>query len=162
MAAPTKHVLQASTARAHVTIRMAMATSATPVTQTAASVDTEVVVLVQVRDPACHAPTPCRPTPHTQARDPSTQTTADGSATQHSIRKMINVIVAPTSHAAQTSTAQVRVITRVAMATSATAVFLTARQVSIAVAALERVRDRARAAPTSQTTRHTRGKDPST
>ena len=74
---------------------------------------------------------------------------------------LVGATAAPTSHAAQTSTAQVRAITRVAMATSATAVFLTARQVSIAVAALERVLDRARAAPTSQTTRHTRGRDPS-
>ena len=75
---------------------------------------------------------------------------------------MENASAVPIRHVPRENSGLVRAITRVAMATSATAVFLTARQVSIAVAALARVRDRARAAPTSQTTRHTRVRDPST
>ena len=161
MAAPTKHVLQASTARAHATIRVATATSATAALRTAPQVSTAAAAAARVRahvqDARMH-----RRVRHTLVRALSTRTIVHGDAMRLSIIKMENASAVPIRHVPRENSGLVRVITRVAMATSATAVFLTARQVSIAVAALERVLDRARAAPTSQTTRHTRGKDPST
>ena len=75
---------------------------------------------------------------------------------------MASVSAAPTKAVAQTSTARVHAITQRVTATSATAALPIVQRVSTVKAAAVRVRDRARAAPTSQTTRHTLVRDPST
>ena len=69
---------------------------------------------------------------------------------------MASVSAAPTNPVGRTSSVRVRVTTRVAMATNATAVLQTARQASIAAAAAARVRARVGAAPMHPKTRHIR------
>ena len=139
-----------------------MATSVIAASQTAVSVGIEAAVLVQVLDRVFRAPTHCRQTLLTQARDPSIQTIARGRVTPRSTRRMTSATVAPISHVAQTSIAQGHAVTRAATATSATVAFPIARLVSIDAAVVARMTVHARAAPTSRTTRHTRVKAPST
>ena len=69
---------------------------------------------------------------------------------------MASVSAAPTKAVGRTSSVRVRATTRVAMATNATAVLQTARQVSIAAAVGLRVRARVEAAPMHPKTRHIR------
>ena len=160
-AAPSKHVLQVSIDQARVITRAAMATSVTAASQIAVSVGTEAAVLVQVLDRAVRAPTHCRQTPPTQARDPSIQTTARGHATPHFIRTVASATAAPIKAVEQTSIAQGHAVTTLATSTSATVALPIARLVSIGVAAAARTTVRARAAPISRTTRHTRVRAPS-
>ena len=98
----------------------------------------------------------------TQARAQSTRATAAGNATQDTTIKMASVSAAPTNPVGRTSSVRVRVTTRVAMATNATAVLQTARQASIAAAVAARVRARVRAAQTSRTAPHTQARALST
>ena len=149
---------QVSIDQAHVTTRAVTATSAIAASQTAVSVGTERAVLVQVLDRVFRAPTHCRQTPPTQARDPSIQTIARGHATPLSTRMMTSATAAPIRHVVQTSIARGHAVTRVATATSATIAFPIARLVSIGVAAAAQMTARARAAPISRTTRPTRAR----
>ena len=148
-AAPSKHVLQVSIDQARVTTRAAMATSVTAASQTAVLVGTEAAVLVQVLDRAVRAPTHCRQTPPTQARDPLIQTTARGHATPHFIRTMASASAAPIKAVEQTSIAQGHAVTRAATATSALTARRTVPQVNIVAAAAARVLAHAKAAPIS-------------
>ena len=84
------------------------------------------------------------------------RTTAAGDATQDTTTKMASASAAPTKAVGRTNTVRVRATTRVAMATSATAVLQIARQVSIAAAAAARVRARVWDAPMHLRVRHTR------
>ena len=99
---------------------------------------------------------------HTRARALSIQTIAAGNATQDTTIKMASVSAAPTNPVGRTSSVRVRVTTRVAMATNATAVLQTARQASIAAAAAARVRARVGDAQISRTTPHTQARALST
>ena len=103
-----------------------------------------------------------RTIPRTRARALSIQITAAGNAMQDTTIKMASVSAAPTNPVGRTSSVRVRVTTRVAMATNATAVLQTARQASIAAAAAARVRARVRAAQINRTAPHTQARALST
>ena len=144
-----------NTARASATTRAATATTATTAQPIARRANIVAAVVVPVLDRAGTARTGLR-TPHTRVRAQSIRTTADGDATQDTTIKMASASAAPTKAVGRTNTVRVRATTRVAMATSATAVLQTARQASIAAAAAARVRARVRAAPMHLRVRHTR------
>ena len=154
-AAPISHAAQTNIALVHATTPVVMATTATTAQPIARRANIVAAVVVPVLDRAGTARTGLR-TPHTRVRAQSIRTTADGDATQDTTTKMASVIAAPTKAVEQTSIARASATTRVAMATSATAVLQTARQVSIAAAAAARVRARVWDAPMHLRVRHTR------
>ena len=128
----------------------------------AALEDIVAAAAARVADRAHHVRTHCQQTRPTLVRDLSTPTTVAGDAKHHSIRRAKAVRAARISHAAPTSIAQVRVITRMATATSAIAALRIARLVSIVKAVAARVRARVLAARTSLRMRHTLVRDLST
>ena len=160
MAAPTKHVLQASTARAHATIRVATATSATAAFPIARQVSIGVAVAALAMGHARRARISLT-TRHTLARALSIRTTVDGAATEHTSTVATNAPAAPTSLAARISTARAHAITRVAMGTSAIAVQPTVPLGTIAAAVAVQIQDTAFFARTSLRMPHTRARAPS-
>ena len=132
-AAPISLVVQTDTAQALVITRRATDTAATTAQLIARRASIAAAVVEQVRDRA-QSVRISRTTPHIRARALSIQITAAGNAMQDTTIKMASVSAAPTNPVGRTSSVRVRVTTRVAMATNATAVLQTARQVSIAAA----------------------------
>ena len=154
-------MVQTDTAQAHVITRRATDTAATTAQLIARRVSIAAAAAEPVRDRAQAART-SRTTPHIRARAQSIRTTAAGNATRDTTTKMASVSAAPTKAVGRTSSVRVHAITRVAMATNATAVLQTARQASIAAAVAARVRARVRAAQTSRTAPHTQARALST
>ena len=160
-AAPISHAAQINIARAHATTPVVMAISVTTVLQTVRRASIAAAVAEPAEDRARAAQT-SRTTPRTRARAQSIRTTADGDATPPFFTVVGSATAAPTKAVGRTSSVRVRVTTRVAMATNATAVLQTARQASIAAAAAARVRARVRAAQISRTAPHTQARALST
>ena len=155
IAVPISHAAQISTVRAHVTTRVATATSVIAALLTALQVSIAAAAAVRAAATARGVQMPLQMR-HTPARAQSIQTIAHGIATWDTTTKTASVIAAPTKAVGRTNTVRVRATTRVAMATSATAVLQIARQVSIAAAAAARVRARVWDAPMHLRVRHTR------
>ena len=154
-AAPTNPVGRTSSVRVRVTTRVAMATNAIAVLQTArqASIAAAVAARVRARVRAAQISPHTR---HTPARAPSTRTIAAGGATPHIIIVVASATAAPTRAVAQISTAQAHAITRVATATNATAVRPIVQLVNIVEDVVERVLARVGDAPIGPQTRRTR------
>ena len=154
-AAPISHAAQTNIALVHATTPVVMATSVTTVLQTVRRASIAAAVAEPAEERARAAQT-SRTTPRTRARAQSIRTTAAGNATPHIIIVVASATAAPTKAVGRTSSVRVHATTRVAMATSATAVLQIARQVSIAAAAAARVRARVWDAPMHLRVRHTR------
>ena len=135
-----------SSARANAITPRATDTVATTAQLIARRANIVAAVVEPVRDRARAAQT-SRTMHRTRVKDQSIQITAAGNAMQDTTTKTASVSAAPTKAVERTSSARVHVITRVATATSATAVLQTARQGSIVAAAAARVRARVRDAP---------------
>ena len=153
-AAPIKAAVRINIALVPVTTRVVMATSATTVLQTVPRVNTVAVAVEPVLDRVRAAQTSPH-TRHTPARALSTRTIAAGGATPHIIIVVASATAAQTRAVAQISIAQAHAITRVAMATNATAVRPIVQLVNIVEDVVEQVLARVGDAPIGPQTRRT-------